>query len=104
LGTAAEDGKGNDRRGNQAAPTRHPSHRDAIRHRAAANFEGVLRLILDRIKWGAVVVDRDNIIDRRDLQDAAEKLSGLAGELKVRPGVTQAAVVGFPARRSTRSP
>jgi hypothetical protein len=49
------------------------------------------------------MLDRYNIVDRRDLQDAAALLNGVAGNLRVKPRVKQAAIVGFTTGRTRRN-
>ena len=46
------------------------------------------------------MLDRYNIVDGRDLRQAADLLTGVAGNLKVRPKVKPAAVAAFGRRRS----
>ena len=48
------------------------------------------------------MLDRYNIVDSRDLRDAADLLTGVAGNLKVKRRVKLGAVVGFGDRRTRR--
>jgi hypothetical protein len=48
------------------------------------------------------VLDRYNVIDSADLQQASEKLEGLAGNLKVKHRARRAAVVGIADRRAAQ--
>jgi integrase len=81
----------------------HDLRRSAVRNMIRRGVpEGIaMRLVGHKTR---AMLDRYNIIDGRDLREAVDRLTGVAGNVEVKPRVKQAAVVGIGVRRSRQNP